>query len=233
MGIILLKLKNKLLLEALKEYLEKAINGKDQYRVLDATEVNSADGCDVVIFDPTSLKEIEPNEFSGARKILIDTGLMEQEIIFYFLYYHLAGVFARDTAPELIFKCIEVVLKGEIWLSKNLMKIIWEELNSFTQKPVPSLTRKEREIVRLICDGLTNREIAEKLSLSEQTVKSHINRIFKKTGAKNRNQLIRIFLGGHHSNTHGIQTEESLKESTSRTGETIKKRLVLKSKLNP
>jgi DNA-binding NarL/FixJ family response regulator len=51
------------------------------------------------------------------------------------------------------------------------------------------LTRKEKEIVSLICHGYRNKEIAQKLAITEQTVKSHCNRIFKKVGVSDRLQL--------------------------------------------
>lgn len=227
---ILLRLKNRLLLEALWDYLSKTLNGRAQIIVSDTVSPLDSGDIEVVILDPASLRETSPGDFPSSKKILLDTGLLDQEIIFYFLYYNLSGVFSRDTAPELIGKCVEVVLKGEIWLSKNLMKIIWEDLNSFSQKDIPSLTQKEREIVRLICEGLTNRDIAERLHLSEQTVKSHINRIFKKTGAKNRSQLLRMFLGIFSSNGTPTKSGNIGMRFSFDSCERVRKKLVIKSK---
>jgi DNA-binding CsgD family transcriptional regulator len=57
-----------------------------------------------------------------------------------------------------------------------------------------TISKKEREIIVLISQGLRNREIAEKLSISEQTVKAHLSRIFRKTNVTSRSQLVPLAL---------------------------------------
>jgi DNA-binding CsgD family transcriptional regulator len=64
---------------------------------------------------------------------------------------------------------------------------------SIIKKGKINLSPKEREIAHLVCQGLTNKEIAVKLSLSEQTVKAHLNRVFKKFNISNRSQLVSFF----------------------------------------
>ena len=56
------------------------------------------------------------------------------------------------------------------------------------QRPRPNLTEREKEILRLVCDGLTNAEIATCLQVSRETVKSELKRIFRKIGVGNRTQ---------------------------------------------
>ena len=56
-----------------------------------------------------------------------------------------------------------------------------------------SLTPKEKNIIYLVCEGLSNKEIADKLNISEQTVKAHLHKIFKKFNISSRTQLITIF----------------------------------------
>jgi DNA-binding NarL/FixJ family response regulator len=55
-------------------------------------------------------------------------------------------------------------------------------------RPRPNLTMREKEVLRLVCDGLTNAEIATKLSVSRETIKSELKRIFRKIGVANRTQ---------------------------------------------
>ena len=57
-----------------------------------------------------------------------------------------------------------------------------------TEKPKPNLTEREKEVLRLVCDGLTNAEIATCLHVSRETVKSELKRIFRKIGVGNRTQ---------------------------------------------
>lgn len=55
-------------------------------------------------------------------------------------------------------------------------------------RPRPNLTMREKEVLRLVCDGLTNAEIATKLTVSRETIKSELKRIFRKIGVANRTQ---------------------------------------------
>ncbi|MEW6584525.1 MAG: response regulator transcription factor, partial [Nitrospirota bacterium] len=82
---------------------------------------------------------------------------------------------------------VKVVLSGELWLDRKLIKNLLSNMRTFEKKV--DLTKKEREIVSLICHGYRNKEIAQRLDISEQTVKSHCNRIFKKVGVSDRLQL--------------------------------------------
>jgi DNA-binding NarL/FixJ family response regulator len=56
------------------------------------------------------------------------------------------------------------------------------------ERPRPNLTLREKEVLRLVCDGLTNAEIATKLTVSRETIKSELKRIFRKIGVANRTQ---------------------------------------------
>ncbi len=65
-----------------------------------------------------------------------------------------------------------------------------EQLNAFVQKY--EISKREKEVVQLICKGHSNQEISEALFISLQTVKDHVHRIFTKTGVKNRVQLTNL-----------------------------------------
>jgi DNA-binding NarL/FixJ family response regulator len=84
----------------------------------------------------------------------------------------------------LLEKAIRVVHAGELWLPRAL----WEEVLA-DRNNHGSLTRKEKVIASFVCGGFTNKEIARKIESSEQTVKSHCNKIFRKLGVSNRVQL--------------------------------------------
>ena len=61
-------------------------------------------------------------------------------------------------------------------------------LHARPERPRPNLTLREKEVLRLVCDGLTNSEIATKLTVSRETIKSELKRIFRKIGVANRTQ---------------------------------------------
>lgn len=97
------------------------------------------------------------------------------------------GILAPDADSEVLRKAVKVVFAGELWLDRKLLRNVLCSTGHLEKKV--DLTKKEKEIVALICHGYRNKEIAQKLDISEQTVKSHCNRIFKKVGVSDRLQL--------------------------------------------
>ncbi|MBE0425566.1 MAG: response regulator transcription factor [Nitrospirae bacterium] len=97
------------------------------------------------------------------------------------------GIIPADADSEILKKAIKVVYSGELWLDRKMIKKIITKMGT-SEKRI-GLTKKEKEIILLICHGYRNKEIAQKLDISEQTVKSHCNRIFKKVGVSDRLQL--------------------------------------------
>lgn len=189
---ILLRFKSRLMAEALANFLKQKLR---EVRI--DIEPQKEKSYEIVLFDKPSLKEHSPEDFASSKKLLIDTDCLEQECLFLFIYYKLSGVYSADCPSDLIVKCLEVLQKGEVWISKNLIKKLSEEYGFIGQRldnqSIPDLTFREKVIVKLVCEGLTNKEIAGRLSISEQTVKAHINKIFKKTGVNNRQQLLKNF----------------------------------------
>ena len=111
------------------------------------------------------------------------------------------GVFLRSAFSfESLCKCVHRVHQGQVWAdSSQLMQV----LDAFTQtEPVQFanaegmklLSRREKEVVRAVVDGYSNREIAERLSLSEHTVKNYVFRIFEKLGISSRVELVHYAL---------------------------------------
>ena len=98
-----------------------------------------------------------------------------------------AGILPPGADSYLLRKATKAISSGELWLDRKTMKNILS-YESFSKREV-KLTEAEKEIVSLICQGYRNKEIAQKLHISEQTVKSHCNRIYKKVGVSDRLQL--------------------------------------------
>jgi DNA-binding NarL/FixJ family response regulator len=106
------------------------------------------------------------------------------------------GIFYRTHSLKALSKCIRMVHKGQIWASNE---DIGHLISALTQtKPIqlnnpdgmPLLTRREEEVVRLVADGLKNREIAQKLQVKEHSIRNYIYRIFEKLGVSSRVELI-------------------------------------------
>lgn len=97
------------------------------------------------------------------------------------------GILSPNADSSLLKRALKAVHSGQLWLDRKTIKNILSHKNHLEKKA--NLTKKEKEVVSLICQGYRNKEIAQKLSITEQTVKSHCNRIFKKVGVSDRLQL--------------------------------------------
>jgi two-component system nitrate/nitrite response regulator NarL len=102
------------------------------------------------------------------------------------------GVFFRAQPYEMFPKCIRTIVQGQVWANTMEMNYLLDALRSPQSLDLVDgngkllLTARESEVGQLVTEGLTNREIAAKLGLSEHTVKNYIFRIFDKTGVSSR-----------------------------------------------
>jgi len=110
-----------------------------------------------------------------------------------------SGIVLKQTAPELIVKSIRKVHAGEIWLDSHTTAAVMRQFSTAADGTVTStgkggrernpLSAREREIVALVAQGYKNKEMAEKMFISEQTVKNHLHNIFDKLGVSDRLEL--------------------------------------------
>ncbi len=105
------------------------------------------------------------------------------------------GVFSRLEPFEMLCKCIYAVYEGQIWASSEELRFIIEAMAQ-GEKPLIKnangtrlLTKREEEVVQLVAEGLTNRDISRQLTLREHTVRNYLFRIFNKLGTSNRLEL--------------------------------------------
>jgi DNA-binding NarL/FixJ family response regulator len=98
------------------------------------------------------------------------------------------GVVLKEMAPSLLVQCIRKVAAGGIWLEKEAIGRALEKLFQ-RDGDRASLTPRELEIVRMVAQGIGNREAGERLFISEGTVKTHLHAIYEKLGLKGRVQL--------------------------------------------
>lgn len=104
------------------------------------------------------------------------------------------GVFCRTEPIEVLWKCIETVHRGNVWANDEALKFLLDALTS--SPPVQSsedhqaLTGREKQITRLIAEGLTNRQIAAELGLNENTLKTCLRNLFNKLHVATRSELV-------------------------------------------
>jgi DNA-binding NarL/FixJ family response regulator len=107
------------------------------------------------------------------------------------------GIICRDDGLDALRKCVYAVHLGQVWATSDQVGFV---LEVFSRRWVPQaivdkkgrglLSRRELDVVRCVSEGMTNREVASHLQLSEHTVKNYIFRIFDKLGVSNRAELI-------------------------------------------
>jgi DNA-binding NarL/FixJ family response regulator len=106
------------------------------------------------------------------------------------------GVFLRVQSFKALSKCIRIVHKGEVWASHADLEFVLEALTHL--KPfqlvgahgLRLLTRREEDVVRLVAEGMRNLEIAQRLNVTEHTVRNYLFRIFEKLGVSSRVELV-------------------------------------------
>ncbi len=125
-----------------------------------------------------------------------------------------AGIFCRNDASKLLPKCVSCVQAGEVWAKHSQIKYALEALAGAPQLKIADnegnaiLTERQMQIVRCVADGLTNREIADALKLSEHTVKNYMFRIFDKLGVSTRVEVV-LYAYSHLIRNPAQSTRES------------------------
>ena len=128
-------------------------------------------------------------------KTIVLTAAIERPEIVKALQLGAAGVVLKSSAPELLFKSVRGVMAGQHWIGREAVSDLVQVLRSYSEAPPPplrsrfGLTTRELEITSAVVSGFSNREIAEKFVLSQDTVKHHLTNIFDKVGASNRLEL--------------------------------------------
>jgi DNA-binding NarL/FixJ family response regulator len=137
-------------------------------------------------------------EMGAARETfqtILLTGALERPQLLMAVQLGVRGLLLKDCLTERLFEAILSVMAGRSWLGQGLVTELLEGVRGLmtsTARPVPggaALTRRERDVVTRVVAGYANKEIAREFSVSEETVKHHLTRIFDKVGAANRVEL--------------------------------------------
>jgi DNA-binding NarL/FixJ family response regulator len=137
--------------------------------------------------------------------MLLDSS--RREIILQAFHAGAKGIFSRHESLETLSKCVRSVHNGQIWANSQQMSYAVEALASAPNvravdaNGLNLLSKRELEVVRCLSEGLTNREIAERLGLSQHTVKNYLFRVFDKLGVSSRLELLFMTLN-HASASH-------------------------------
>ncbi len=126
-------------------------------------------------------------ERAPETKILVFSGYMSDELIVQCLQAGAKGYLAKTAKTSDLVSAIKVVNSGGVWAEQRMMAKALEKN--------PTVTKRELDIIRLVSEGLRNKEIADKLGISEKTVKAHMHSVFKKLHVEHRLQVALYSLG--------------------------------------
>lgn len=135
------------------------------------------------------------DESAGAR-VLILTGVSDAETYVRAMRLGAMGLLLKDKDPEVLHTAIEKVHSGEVWFDRSLMGKLQHErahpqlAEDAEAQKIETLTPRHREVIALIGLGLRNRQIGERLFISEGTVRRHLNDIFARLVIRDRFELM-------------------------------------------
>ena len=131
-------------------------------------------------------------------RVLILTGLSDTGVHAQALKSGAMGLVLKEKAADVLLKAIDKVSQGEVWFDRTTMGSVLSEMSrnggqmsaDSVEARIESLTDREREVVALIGEGLKNKQIAERMFISETTVRHHLSSVFDKLDVSDRLELL-------------------------------------------
>ena len=133
-------------------------------------------------------------EKSPKTRVLILTGVLNPDAHRSAIRKGAMGIVLKEHAADLLLKAIKKVNDGEVWIDRSMMGMVIQEFSKPDQKDpevskIQALTSREREVIELVGEGLKNKQIAERLFISETTVTHHLSSVFAKLEVSDRLEL--------------------------------------------
>jgi DNA-binding NarL/FixJ family response regulator len=172
-----------------------------------AVEMARRERADVVLMDIRmpgvdgleATRRIAADDDLAGVKVIILTTFESDDYVFRALRAGASGFLVKDTEPEELARAVRVVARGDALLSPSVTRQLIKSLagqrapaTAPDRAVLSRLTEREREVLALVAEGLSNDEIAGRLFLSPLTTKTHVSRMMTKLGARDRAQLVVI-----------------------------------------
>ena len=128
-------------------------------------------------------------------RVIVVTSAYDPEMVSAVFWSGAKGLVRKDQTPTLLLKAIRRVDAGEVWLDRLMMARLLSELSrrgdgAFDAPEISRLTIRERQLITVVGQGFANSEIADRLRISEATVRNHLTSIFKKLELHSRFELV-------------------------------------------
>lgn len=148
---------------------------------------------DIVIFDSRLRARQLKESFPQSRFICLDLGMKDSELACMFYCHGVHGIISPDLDVNMFCKALRTVHSGEIWAEQTHLKALLSKGRSLPiQGGIQGVSVQDRAIINLVVSGMKNKEIADRLCLSEATIKTHISRIYKTLHVNNRSSLVAL-----------------------------------------
>jgi DNA-binding NarL/FixJ family response regulator len=170
--------------------------------IAEARAILERESVDLVLLDSDLGNEqgstfLDSAKNSGYRgKVLMVTAGMPDSLTMRVLEGGAAGIFLKHSPPSHLITAIRKVAAGEAWLDPGAVRslIFGARTKSDEDRAAQPLTTRERNVLKAVFEGLTNKEIAGQFEISESSVKAAMQQLFDKMGVRSRSQLVRIAL---------------------------------------
>lgn len=196
----------------------------------EALEILSGTSVDIVLLDFDVGAECASEFISSARKsgyrcrFLIVAGTTDAEPSAMALKIGASGIFLKSEAPERLVEAIRLIASGAVWVDEKIIQILADECLNHSgrtdQRSGNSLETREQRTLQGILGGLSNRDIAEEMGISESSVKNILQGLFTRTGVRKRSQLVRLALEGSLGSGYQLAQKEK-KTNPAQSDDTI------------
>jgi len=168
--------------------------------IRESLAVLSQSPVDVVLLD-LDLGQADGRDFIRAArhqgfqgKVLIVTAGVEQKQAAELLRDGISGIFMKHESTGMLVECICHLMSGKTWFDHDLLQATIMSARSGHTSKAQQFTQRERQVLSYVFQGLINKEIADRIGVSENAIKATLQQLFAKTGVRTRSQLVRIAL---------------------------------------
>jgi len=195
-----------------RESLSRLLEAEPDFRIVatcagvrEALAVLDSETVDVVLLDydlgdeqgTTFLEAAKQRRFKG-RILMVTAGMNDPGTLRAF-EGGAAGMFLKHSPPAELIEAIHKVVHGDMWLDSRAVRSLVASAHEKSEgrQAAQALSVRERTVLKSVLEGLTNKEIAASMQISESSVKAVLQQLFDKTGVRTRSQLVRIAIEQH------------------------------------
>lgn len=189
-----------------RESVARLLTSEPGFRVIECASIEEAVAAlrrahvDIVLLD-FDLGQRNGGEFTRlARqqgfggKILVVTAGVGREQAAELIRSGISGIFMKHDSAVSLIEAIRDVLAGKVWFDRDLLQEAMGGAEARNESTAGPFTERERQVLSCVFEGLVNKEIADRIGISESSVKATLQQLFSKTGVRTRSQLVRIAL---------------------------------------